>query len=270
MQIENDIFLFHEADNQLFCRGRNGEFAPLTAKLLEQEMRYSKSRTRLHIHCLTQDGLEYFASNLGAQCRVLFLEDCRHIHDLSPLSKLQKLKALCLDDCRKAASLWDISNNTSLEILSIRNSKQLIFDPLPLQTAPALREIRLWGGNLTAHTLKSLVCFRGIRSLERIDLNMIRLEDHDLSALSALPNLLEFHFDAGMLTTEEIAYICAKYPSLYGDCLRAYTPNDPFSTSGIRICGSRKPSLHLPKDQNRLDKYIAQFDALVEKYRLPY
>jgi hypothetical protein len=35
----------------------------------------------------------------------------------------------------------------------------------------------------------------------------------------------------------------------------------------VRICGSRKPTLQLPKQQKRLDEYIRQFNALVELYR---
>lgn len=31
--------------------------------------------------------------------------------------------------------------------------------------------------------------------------------------------------------------------------------------------GFRKPGLDLPKDQKRLDKYVARFNALVEQYR---
>ena len=33
------------------------------------------------------------------------------------------------------------------------------------------------------------------------------------------------------------------------------------------MCGKRKPSLEIPEDQKRLDKYVKEFDQLVEKYR---
>ena len=35
----------------------------------------------------------------------------------------------------------------------------------------------------------------------------------------------------------------------------------------VRVCGYRKPGLDLPKGQKRLDKYIAEFNTLVEKYK---
>ena len=43
-----------------------------------------------------------------------------------------------------------------------------------------------------------------------------------MDVLDTLPDLEEFHFDPGMLTTEEIAQIVAKHPNLVGDSLRAY------------------------------------------------
>lgn len=58
--------------------------------------------------------------------------------------------------------------------------------------------------------------------------------------LNTLPNLEEFHFEPGMLTTEEIAQIVAKYPNLCGDSLRAY--DDEYIDIGeMRVCGFRKP-----------------------------
>ena len=99
-----------------------------------------------------------------------------------------------------------------------------------------------------------------------MDLNWIKLADKSMNVLDTLPNLEEFHFDPGMLTTEEIAQIVARYPHLHGDSLRPY--DDEYIHIGeVRVCGHRKPTLQLPQQQKRLDQYVAQFHALVEKYR---
>jgi len=60
--------------------------------------------------------------------------------------------------------------------------------------------------------------------------------------------------------------MCAKYPHISGQSLRAYNTEDAM-LNDIRVCGYRKPGLDLPKGQARLDKYIKEFDALVEKYK---
>lgn len=137
-----------------------------------------------------------------------------------------------------------------------------------LTTAPALQEIRLWGGSFeNKYALDSLACFCGLKTLQRIDLNDIALTDRSMDVLSTLTALSEFNFGAGMLTTEEIAFLCAKHPHLTGESLGAYSIHEIPCPGDVRICGQRKPSLTLPKDQKRLNKYIADFDALVEKYR---
>lgn len=102
--------------------------------------------------------------------------------------------------------------------------------------------------------------------LKHLWLNNIRLNNKSLDALKAMPKLERFDFDAGMLTTEEIAWIVAKYPELSGKCLCAYNKEDAM-LNDVRVCGFRKPGLDLPQHQKRLDKYIAQFNALVEQYK---
>ena len=115
------------------------------------------------------------------------------------------------------------------------------------------------------YPIRSFSYLTNMPQLRRIDLLDIKSEDHDMSFLGNLPRLKEFHFDAGMLTTEEIAYICAKHPQLKGRSLGAFTTY--FTLNDVRICGYRKPSLDLPEQQSRLDQYVAEFNALVKKYR---
>lgn len=140
-------------------------------------------------------------------------------------------------------------------------------NPDLVRTSHTLEEIRIWGPiSGGTYKLDSLESFRDMKSLRRIDLNWIRLANKSMEVLDTLPNLEEFHFEPGMLTTEEIAQIVAKYPNLYGDSLRAY--DDEYIDIGeVRVCGFRKPTLNLPKQQKRLEEYISQFNMLVEKYR---
>lgn len=88
-----------------------------------------------------------------------------------------------------------------------------------------------------------------------------------MDALDTLPNLEEFHFDPGMLKTEETAWICAKYPGIYGQSLAAYSTHDPINLKSVKTCGQHKPSLFMPDDSDKLRKYIEQFDKLAKKYR---
>ena len=268
MLIENSVFIFHDAERQLYASRKYAGERELTPEEIDFEMQFSHSKTELCLHQLTQEGLEHFVSNYGSTYKTLCLDHCIYIRDFSPLSDLSNLEAVRIEWCRNTDKLWDMSKNTALKVLSIHAAKKIVANPMQIQTSQTLEEIRLWGSDFdNKHTLESLSCVRGMKSLKRIDLNDIKLQNRNLAVLGTLPQLEEFHFDAGMLTTEEIAWICAKYPHIYGDCLGAYTTNEVTCLNDIRICGHRKPGLDLPKDQKRLDKYVAQFNALVEKYR---
>ncbi|MBP3414848.1 MAG: hypothetical protein J6L81_06605 [Clostridia bacterium] len=266
MLTENSIFAIREPEKQLYdsrrCR------CGLTPEIIDYEMQFFHSNTELQIHHLTQDGLEHFVSKYGSTYRTLYFYFSSDIRDFSPLADLKGLEAVRIEWCRNTDKLWDMSLNSSLKVISIDCAKRVIANPMQLQTSSTLEEIRFWGGDFdNKHTLESLSCFRGMKSLKRIDLNDIKLKTKNLDILSSLPQIGEFNFDAGMLTTEEIAWICAKYPHIRGDCLGVYTTNEVTCLNDIRICGFRKPGLDLPKDQKRLDKYVAEFNALVEKYR---
>ena len=116
------------------------------------------------------------------------------------------------------------------------------------------------------YPMHSLDWMKGMDSLEKVYMRNIKLENRDTRALDYVPNLQRFDFPAGMFTTEEIAYMCAKYPHILGDALCAYNTEDA-TLNDIRVCGYRKPGLDLPRDKARLDRYVKEFDALVEKYK---
>ncbi len=267
MQAENSIFFFHDADMQLFCRARGGSFGKLTPSAIDEEMQHGKSRTRMHLHCPTQEGLEHFVCQYGSAYEVLYLDNCTSLTDLSPLVDLPKLTAICIERCRMIKDLWPISENKRLRILSIRESKRLTDCPSLIGTSESLEEIRFWGaGSEHKYRMQSLAPFAGMPSLKRLDLNAISLADHSMDVLDTLPALEEFHFDAGMLTTDEIAQICVRFPQLYGQSLGAYSVQDVGVGGNVRICGSRKPSLMLPEDAEKLNQHIEQFNRLKEQY----
>lgn len=266
MQVENDVFLFREADSNLFCRERDGAFGKLTPSLIDKEMQFPKSPTRLHIHRLTQDGLEHFVNKHAAAYEILYFDDCTCITDFAPLERLKNLTAVRIERCKSLSNLWNLSENRRLRVLSIHDSKKLTYRPSKLNTSDSLEEIRFWGES-TEHKyrMQSLSAFAGMASLRRIDLNNITLEDHDTSALAMLPNLETFHFDAAMLTTEEIAQICIRHPRLYGQSLGAYMVDEISIHGNVRVCGYRKPTLTLPDDTTKLNMYIESFNRIKER-----
>lgn len=267
MPKENECFRpanFQNAETNLF--NTRADHPWLDADDVAFEMQFTRHSDKLLLRNLSQDGLEYFVKTYGQTYQILYLDNCTRIRDFSPLSDLTELEAIRIDWCKNSA-LWNMTRNENLKVLSIANSKKLTFEPKLLETGKQLEEVRFWGPvSGGTYPMSSLDYFRDMTSLRRIDLNWVRLEDKSMDFLDTLANLEEFHFDPGMLTTEEIAQIVARYPNLYGQCLRAY--DDEYIHIGeVRICGSRKPTLQLPKQQKRLDEYVRQFHALVAQYR---
>ncbi len=267
MQKENLLFWQDKFDTESHLFSTNREQPYLDAENIDFEMQFNKRTAYLKITRLSQKGLEHFVQNYGKSCRVLYLYECTQIHDFAPLGELKNLEAIRIEWCRKTNQLWNMSGNPLLKVLSISDAKKIAENPRLLQTSKTLEEIRIWGPlSGGTYTMESLESFQDMKSLRRIDLNWIKLANKSMEVLDTLPNLKEFHFEPGMLTTEEIAQIVAKYPNLYGDSLRAY--DDEYIDIGeVRVCGSRKPTLYLPKQQKRLEEYIKQFNMLVEKYR---
>lgn len=267
MPKQNDLFIpanFQDTTAHVVNTRRTHTW--LGADDIDFEMQFPKRDDKMSLLRVNQEGLEHFVRKYGNTYQILRLESCPQIKDLSPLSDLPNLEAVCIDWCHTDA-LWDMSHNSKLKIISIANAKKLTWQPKLLETGKTLEEVRFWGPTSGGtYPMETLDCFRGMTNLQRIDLNWIKLADKSLDFLDTLPNLEEFHFDAGMLTTEEIAQIVARYPNLYGQCLRAF--DDEYMHIGeVRICGTRKPTLQLPKQQKRLDEYIRQFNVLVEQYR---
>lgn len=267
VQKENSLFWQERFNTESHLFSTNREHPYLDADNIDFEMQFNKRTDYLKISRLSQEGLEHFVKNYSKGCRVLYLYECTQIQDFTPLGELKDLEAIRIEWCRKTNQLWNMSTNPSLKVLSISDAKKITENPGLLRTSNTLEEIRIWGPiSGGTYTMDSLECFRDMKLLRRIDLNWIKLANKSMEILGTLPNLEEFHFEPGMLTTEEIAQIVAKYPNLYGDSLRAY--DDEYIDIGeVRVCGYRKPTLNLPKQQKRLDEYIRQFNVLVERYR---
>ena len=215
---------------------------------------------------MEQKSFEYFVEKYGAEYEYLSFFKCQLISDFSPLEDLKHLQGVIIYWNIRGSTLWDLSKNPKLEYLWLDSTKKIAYDPLALQGAKTLKEVFFRGDMDTPYPMKSLEWMRGMDALETVTLRNIKLEDRNTDVLEIVPGLTRFDFPAGMFTTEEIAYMCAKYPHIAGNSLGAYNTEDAI-LNDVRVCGYRKPGLDLPKGQARLDKYIKEFDALVAKYR---
>lgn len=270
----NEEFFIHvsETEKQLFISRpesiKGDALSPccMTPDDVDYEMGFGKNPEILEICGMNQESLEYFVLHHAKSYRFLSFFKCQLIQDFSPLEDLPNLEEVNVYWNIRADKLWNFSRNDSLRTISISDAKKLTLNPDLLKTSQVLENVLFSGSIFTNYPMESLDCFSDMPALKYLWLNNIRLNDRSMNALKTLPSLERFDFDAGMLTTEEIAWIVAKYPQLSGKCLCAYNKEDAL-LNDVRVCGFRKPGLDLPQHQKRLDKYVAQFNELVEKYR---
>lgn len=247
---------------------RSKAFSPcdMTADDVDYEMGMGKDPEILEICGMNQESLEHFAANYGGTYRYLHFFKCQKIKDFSPLEDLARLEQVRIYWNIGTDRLWNFSKNTALKTLWVNDCKKITRNPLLLDTSPTLEEVRFCGSIFENYPMENLDIFGRMPALRHLSLRSIRLGDKRMDFLRESKTLERFDFDAGMLTTEEIAWIVAKYPELSGSALCAYNTCDAI-LNDVRVCGFRKPGLDLPEGQKRLDKYVAQFEALVEKYR---
>lgn len=230
---------------------------------VDYEMQFGKDPIELEICGMNQSGLERFVEKYGQTYRRLSFFHCPYISDFSPLEDLKKLEMVGIDWNKRAERLWDMSKNPELWSFLCLDAKKMVYSPDALKTSKKLRNVKICGPIFGTHPIRSLECFSDIPTLEKLVLNFVKLENRSTAFLSTLPALTQFEFDPGMFTTEEIARMVAQYPNLRGEYLGAYAVT---FLDEVRVSGFRKPTLTLPKDQKRLEKYTAAFKELVEQY----
>lgn len=238
----------------------------MTPDDVDYEMSFSKDKHILQISGMNQDSFEYFIENYGKDYEILHFFKCQLISDFSPLSCLKNLKTVRIDWNIRSRGLWNMSDNTKLSHIVINDSKIITCNLQNLNTGKTLKSISVYGDSFSPYPLSSLDVFGNLPQLEALNLDCLKIENRNTDFLKTLPRLSEFNFGPGMFTTEEIAYMCARYPHIHGTSLGAYS-TAAATIYDVRVCGCRKPGINLPEGQKRLDKYILSFNALVEKYK---
>ena len=249
--------------------GKTTELSPcdMGADDVDYEMQFPKNREMIRICGMTQEGFEHFCCKYGHTYRHISLFKCQMLSDLSPLGQLPKLEYVDIYWNIRSDRLWDMSKNINLKALHISDCKKMTYDPQLLSTAPTLEDISFCGIALDTYPMKSLEVFSRIPTLRNLTLRRIKPEDRTAYFLDTASDLETYEFDPGMYTTEEIARMVAKRPDVGGNFFKAYGQANPGSHTYFRVSGYRKPELQLPRQQKILDKHVAYFDALVERYR---
>lgn len=267
MQVTIDTlrgFVFEENDTALTLHPANaGQRTALGSMTIEEidVLRDHPEVDKLTVAGLEQDTFEYLIRRYGRQLRGLIIISPK-IEDLSLLGSLPQLEYLSVSRNYCVSSLWDMTGNTALKGLEIGGfTKMRSIEGI--QRARNLEYFIYDDGMWTKTALESLMPLAGL-PLRYLGLYVRTIADGDMSFFEQLPHLERFETPLNLLETEKFAWITANCPNLKGRALAAY---EDFGDGTVCIIGKRKPCIKVEGNERRIEKYIDQFNRLVEQFR---
>lgn len=226
---------------------------------------------------LNQQTFEYFITKYGCRLKAIKFFKNKKIEDLSPLGALSQLEYLDLFFNQKVTKLWDMSNNTALSALSIKDFSRLK-SINGIETAPNLKHFIIGNAIWDKAVIESFMPLSNT-SIEILEFCGKAILDNDLSFLYAMQKLKEFDFATNFYTTEQVAWIASNFPHLSGFAIKAKVDcmlgdSKLYNESGewkevpsAIIVGKRKPSLNIVGNEARIAKYETKFEELKKEYK---
>ncbi|WP_339209155.1 leucine-rich repeat domain-containing protein [Bacillus sp. FSL R5-0432] len=227
-----------------------------------EKLKSFSNLTKLWIYKVDQKEFNTILSLVNP--KMLFVHELR-VEDLSMISSLKDVEVLALEWNTKAQSLWDLSKNTFLKSLSIKDFSKLN-DIAPLQKNTGLELLELSGGVWNSLNLNTLQPLRYLKNLKYLCLSNIKVKDESLEPISELEGLKELDI-SNQFPTEEYARLSVTLPNTKCDRFAPYIfLSSPIVDKDVMVIGKRKPKLNSKVDGAKLQKYEKQFKAYQQKY----
>lgn len=225
---------------------------------------------------LQQDTFEYFIETYGKQLKAIRFFKNKFVEDLSLLGTLPQLEYVHFFANQKVTALWDMTENISLTALCVEDFSKLT-SIKGVETAPVLKELIIGNAVWRKMVLDSLMPLASTK-IERLSFTGQAILDNDLSFLENMPKLKEFDFATNMFTTEQVAWIVANCHLLDGyalkakiDCMLFESNDNPVDVPKSIIVGKRKPTLKIKGNEEKIQRYVDDFEDLRIKYKgVPY
>lgn len=225
--------------------------------------------TAVSISGIDQQTFEVFVSRYASRFTGLVLWNCPNIDDLTPLEALPQLSHVAIYRNLRTARLWDFAKTPNVAGLHLTNFRHLrSLDEM----AEARSLVKLELGDMIS---KPKVVYESLEPLARLDaltslrIVVLRVEDNRVQPLGALHRLRQLMSPVNLWTTEQCAWLRAHLPEeAEGRVLKPIERmRMPFGPRDTFVIGKRKPRLSWEKDGERIARYVADYWALVDRYR---
>lgn len=230
----------------------------------------------LTISGLNQDTFEYFISTYGKQLRAVRFFKNKLVHDWSLLGELEQLEFVYFFHNQRINSFWDMSKNIALIGLEISDFTKLK-TLSGIERAPNLEWFGIGDAVWSTSIVDSFKYFKGTK-IKHLSFSGKLIEDDNLSILSDMKYLERFDFPTNLFSTEQVAWIVANFPNIKGYALKPAREfmgyNDETNKCDIPsliIIGKRKPHFVVSGNEEKIKKYMDNFQRLVQNFKgLPY
>lgn len=186
-------------------------------------------------------------------------------NDLSPLANIKNLEELNITWAHKFDNVSVLKDLPNLQSLTISDTKR--WQDLSQLAGAEITHLDVSGGMWNDNTFESLAPLADLPNLETLVLNAVKAKEGGLKPLAQCKSLkrlsLSYKFD-----TEDYAYLSVKLPDVDCDAFAPYVSWDHTPDDEVLVVGKRKPFLNRKKDEQRLAKYIADFDKLQMKFKV--
>ena len=216
---------------------------------------------------LNQESFEYLIKRFGNQFEAISFWKNKLISDLSPLSNLSNIKYVHFFFNQRAVNLWDMKHNKNLTGVAIYDFSRL-HSIEEITTAPKLEYFsignKVWS-KMEIESLKPLIH----SNVSHFAWWGNKVLDNDYLCL-ARSHITELDMNIGRFKTDELAKLIASIPNLKGSITKPYTEGSVTEqgkrTTYYFLCKGKK-HLIKGKDDDKLEKYLIDFNNLLEKYR---
>jgi hypothetical protein len=229
--------------------------------------------TTLRVSGLDQETFEQLVEQHGSRFSAIHFWKCPRVADLSPLENLSGLTHVAYFWNQRAARLWNLNRTPALRGLKVEdfNKLQTLDD---LAAAQSLEELEVGDGIWVKNSVDSLDPLAGLSRLRRLTFTYRKVLDGRVSAVGQLQDLEYLQCPTNIFTSEQFAWLRARLPVAQGRVLspviRFDAPlagdDDPFPKD-VLVVGKRKPFLNSTKDADRIRRYEAEFERMVQRFK---
>lgn len=263
---------------------------PWCAELIQRELSGGKTKTAdldaladrpdataLRVSGLDQKTFELLITRFGSQFDAIYFWKCGRIADLTPLESLPQLRFVAFYLNHRTSRLWNLARNARLVGLQFENFTRLhALDDLA--TGHTLEELSFGDALWNTPVFDSLSPLAPLQSLKRLGFNAKRITDDRIQPLASLPQLEWLGFPPNLFTTAQVAWLRAHLPeSVQSNVVGPLFRLGPITNlsdntvteldKNVLVVGRRKPALSSRRDEARIQRYVDEFERLVQRFR---